>query len=275
MPKLEVFSNYSQNTALANDIPKIRLISILGDIMRNSPNYSFKAIVLDSEFYDLCKCYLIQKYCYDEDLYLLDDHRFEVIYRDEIREAYRILNADRTRLSRLRKRVEFLLCTQPCLFLTLTFRDEVLKNTDSSTRRQYVVRYLKSNTNFYIANIDFGEEYGREHYHAIVAKDKIDGSEWRKKCGSINFERCGGVEDAIAIAKYTAKLTNHAIKSTTHRSALIYSRNFNDLLVSKVLDHPAIYEHKKKQYWSRKLDKRLRRVEYDMWKAKCQQLELE
>lgn len=52
------------------------------------------------------------------------------------------------------------------IFATLTFEDEILKLTKRK-RRQYVKTYLDQFEG-YIANIDYGSENGREHYHAIV-----------------------------------------------------------------------------------------------------------
>jgi hypothetical protein len=78
----------------------------------------------------------------------------------------------------------------------------------------------------YVANIDYGAKNKREHYHALINCDKIDFSNWRKY-GNINAERVKNKDiesDKIKLSKYIAKLSNHAIKETTKRSCLIYSR---------------------------------------------------
>ena len=125
-----------------------------------------------------------------------------------------------------------------CLFLTLTFTDKVLDSTSPETRRRYVSYYLKQFGVPYIANIDFGtadayiddngnERQGtkREHYHAVIQTDKIDLSEWHKY-GAIKLEKIRASQnDNIRLAKYVSKLTNHAIKETTKRACLIYSRD--------------------------------------------------
>lgn len=113
-----------------------------------------------------------------------------------------------------------------CLFLTLTFNDETLKDTSADTRRQYVRKYLKQFNCKYVANIDFGKENHREHYHAVICADKIDLSSWRIH-GNINVERVRNrniERDNTRLSKYICKLSNHAIKETTKRSSLIYSR---------------------------------------------------
>lgn len=99
-----------------------------------------------------------------------------------------------------------------------------MNSTSEETRRKYVRRFLKENCICYVANKDFGARNGREHYHAVVLlKSKINYSKWNY--GSINGQkiRLNGTSD-VRLSKYIAKLTNHAIKETCKRNALIYSR---------------------------------------------------
>lgn len=141
-------------------------------------------------------------------------------------EVVKIENASYKRATRLRKRIESMLLNGECLFLTLTFNDDTLTNTNENTRRQLVIRYLKSFNCRYVANIDFGSKNGREHYHAIINSNSIDLSAWRKN-GNINVERVRNKDIELSktrLSKYISKLSNHAIKETTKRNALIYSR---------------------------------------------------
>lgn len=141
-------------------------------------------------------------------------------------EIVKIEKASYNRSTRLRKRIENMLLNGECLFLTLTFNDNTLTNTNEKTRRQLVVRYLKSFNCQYIANIDFGSKNGREHYHAIINTNCIDLSAWRKY-GNINVQRVRNKDIELSktrLSKYISKLSNHAIKETTKRNALIYSR---------------------------------------------------
>lgn len=105
-----------------------------------------------------------------------------------------------------------------CVFLTLTFTDKVLNSTTQETRRRYVSRWLKSKSDYYIANIDYGSENEREHYHAII-NCRVDNS-W--EYGAINFKQITNKNEK-ALAKYINKLTNHAIKATTKQNKVIYS----------------------------------------------------
>lgn len=127
------------------------------------------------------------------------------------------------RSNRLESYIEKMLEYGPCSFLTLTFKDDVLKTTKESTRRKYVTRYLSMHSPFYIANIDYGGQNGREHYHVVIMhKKKIDLSIWRDKYGLIDLEPIH-VKNANCLSKYITKLTNHAIKDTGRSKRVIYS----------------------------------------------------
>lgn len=144
----------------------------------------------------------------------------------EFNECVKINHASYERTKRLKQRIENMLLNGNCLFLTLTFNDDALSNTDAKQRRVAVSRYLKQFNCPYVANIDFGKENGREHYHAVINTDKIEFASWRKY-GNINAERVRNrdlTSDKTKLAKYICKLSNHAIKETTKRSSLIYSR---------------------------------------------------
>lgn len=140
-------------------------------------------------------------------------------------ECMRINDAFYHRVSHLKYKVAGLI-SQPSVFLTFTFRDDVLENTKANTRRQRVIRLLKSFGVPYIANIDFGKKNHREHYHALLQVPKIDCKAVIKQYGygAIKCEKVRSVDDFTQISKYISKLTNHAIKETTKRSAIIYSR---------------------------------------------------
>lgn len=144
----------------------------------------------------------------------------------EYKEILKINNASYHRTKRLKERVGSMLVSGDCIFITLTFSDSTLSNTDEKQRRVAVSRYLKQFNCRYVANVDYGSKNHREHYHAIIQSSVIDLSSWRKY-GSINVERIRNKDiesDKTKLAKYICKLSNHAIKETTKRSSLIYSR---------------------------------------------------
>ena len=137
-------------------------------------------------------------------------------------EAHRINKASYARVRRLKTRIASMLKNGECLFLTLTFTDEILGKTTEDTRRQAVRRYLKSFGVPYVANIDYGKKNGREHYHGVIQIPRINYSAYTY--GAINGERIRSVEDYTKLSKYVAKLTNHAIKQTNKRQVIIYSK---------------------------------------------------
>lgn len=141
-------------------------------------------------------------------------------------EAIKLNKAYYNRQTRLQKRVADMLLSGNCIFGTLNFNDETLNTTTEKERRVAVVRYLKSLGGRYIANIDFGKRNHREHYHFLMVIDYCDGKSWLKY-GCTYFERVRNrniESDKEKLSRYIAKLSNHAIKETTKRSALIYSR---------------------------------------------------
>lgn len=149
-----------------------------------------------------------------------------VVYKssDVVRVCYNLNINHWKRTNRLKNRISKMVSGSPCLFLTLTFKDSVLNSTSQDTRRRYVTRFLKSFGVEYIANIDFGKNNGREHYHAILQADKIDYSLWNY--GAINGRRINACYSSnVKLAKYISKLTNHALKKTTKQNRIIYSKS--------------------------------------------------
>ena len=75
-------------------------------------------------------------------------------------------------------------------FGTLTFSDKVLDKTTEKTRRRYVVRFLNDISISYVANIDFGKENEREHYHCIfLTENNIDFKSVLEKWQSILHDK--------------------------------------------------------------------------------------
>lgn len=161
-----------------------------------------------------------------EPLSVVSNYCAENGLNDVLKECFKINRAEYERTKRLKRRIEDMLISGACLFLTLTFNDKTLKETTEKQRRVAVSRYLKTCNGRYIANIDFGAKNHREHYHAVIQVSNIDFSGWREY-GNINAERIINKDiesDKTKLAKYVCKLSNHAIKETTKRSCLLYSR---------------------------------------------------
>lgn len=162
----------------------------------------------------------------------LDNEYFDLLLEHDfkdIQEARKINHAFYSRSSRLKQRITAYLLSGCCIFATLTFTEDVLNKTSFGTRRRYVTRYLKSISNYYVANVDFGSTTEREHYHAVILKDFIE-TKW--EYGFTWFEKVRLSKSPKGMKKlsdYISKLTNHAIKETTKRYALIYSRPIKDI----------------------------------------------
>lgn len=219
---------------------------------RRKPDYDLKAKVIDNGCVTFQRKFSLASWKYYQALIELElngditdlDARAITLERfrneldqfsfEEIQEAIRVNNASYHRVKRLSDKVLTMLNQENCIFLTLTFRDDVLANTSEETRRRYIARFLKEQCQCYVANIDFGKQNEREHYHAVVVpkNDKIDGAFYLEHYGNIDFERVRNRKNendyqatSKRLAKYVAKLVNHAIKETVRQNRVIYSRN--------------------------------------------------
>ena len=197
--------------------------------LNNTCDYNYKAKLIT----DNVPLYLTQAN-FNEKQAIIRDLPIDTTYRDYLSsefgfcamlEAYRLNDSYKHRIARLRKKIlNILLIDSNIYFLTFTFKDSVLLNTSSDTRRQYVRKWLKKNCIDFVGNIDFGEKNHREHYHALVSCDRVDTSSWLKN-GAMNFEVVhldSKVDEKLA--KYINKFVYHAIKETTKRQHLIYKR---------------------------------------------------
>lgn len=112
-------------------------------------------------------------------------------------------------------------------FITITFNDKTLNQTNERTRLRYIKRFMIQQFKTYILNIDYRAENNREHYHATaVSKYKIICFDAWKKYGflkAIRIYQSNTIKDTND--KTTAEqLTAHAFKETTANAKIIYSR---------------------------------------------------
>lgn len=177
------------------------------------------------------------------------NHKYEpylsvdnLLTAEEEKFCKQIYDAQRKRLERLRSKLRQRIEHYNCLWLTLTFRDDVLDNTCKQTRRDYIRKYLKSlGIPFGVANIDYGDKdknpdsLEREHYHAIIQADRVEPSTY--PYGFCKIKKISTENRSVEkITEYINKLTNHAYKdSTTGRDRLIYLRcneqHYNSVIV--------------------------------------------
>lgn len=150
--------------------------------------------------------------------------KFSDFFGDDWNIAMKLNHNEYKRVRRLKQKMLASVLSNKALFLTLTFSDDTIARTTIPTRRRYVSRYLKSQSAFYIANIDFGARNGREHYHAVVVGQSIDYNAWHSLGAIKGLKIAPTRNDTTRVSKYVAKLSNHAIKETTRSVRLIYSR---------------------------------------------------
>lgn len=167
-----------------------------------------------------------------EELFLLLEQKNKMIkkfnkrYKEHLTKAWEkatLLNHARyKRKQRIQSKIEQLVLDGMATFITLTFTDTVLSSTNEITRRRYVARWCKENSDFYVANIDYGDEKHREHYHAVLRVG--DYTTWNYGFMSIKPVRSKN-KDLTKVSKYVSKLTNHAIKKSGKLKRIIYSKN--------------------------------------------------
>lgn len=154
------------------------------------------------------------------------DTLFEKFDNDDLEKTLKDYKKYREKTRRVRRKILKMMVLGSCSFLTLTFNDDVLNSTSEETRRRYVSRFLKSLSNNYVANIDWGKQNGREHYHAVISGIDFNMSGW-DNYGFSDCRTIGRKDDECTsskISKYIYKLSNHATKETTRRKKIIYSR---------------------------------------------------
>lgn len=143
---------------------------------------------------------------------------------DRLAEIQKYLASNKRRWMRVRDGVRRILKEDNVILVTFTFTDECLASTSEDTRRQYVRRYLKSQSDVFMANRDFGKKNNREHYHGLVRAVHLDHEDWTH--GTINFKRVrktGEASTVSRLSKYIDKLANHALKETA-ADRIIWSR---------------------------------------------------
>lgn len=166
-----------------------------------------------------------------EDLYLLMEQKEKMIKKfnnkhKQIKLAWEkatlINHARYKRKKRIKTKIEKLVLDGNSTFITLTFNQNVLAATSELTRRRYVSRWCKENSDFYVSNIDYGDKTHREHYHAVLRVGNY--SNWKYGFMSKKVIRSES-KDLEKISKYVSKLTNHAMKKSGKLKRIIYSKN--------------------------------------------------
>jgi len=107
-------------------------------------------------------------------------------------------------------------------FITYSFSDKDLSLT-SKYRKRKVSDFLKTISNEFAMNIDFGDINNREHYHATIGTNiEINYKDFSE---NIDFRKVKNNGDDIEkLSKYILKLSLHGTKSSTRNNRITYYR---------------------------------------------------
>lgn len=229
-------------------------------------NKQLKQMLVDSGVYEGF-CYQMWQYHkqgdfadYPEKYHLSDE---------EYNACCQLRNAKNQCWTRLYDHIGYLNTTyEKVYFITLTFNDSAMKLT-RDTRRQLIHRMLNKYCDDYVANIDYGKQNEREHYHAVIVP-KMECDIQLKRSGNrlhycsdlldhkylkygfyyIELVNCR-VDDVKAVSRYIAKLCNHSIKvkqskiMTKKQSDYhFYQRHMDRFMRMVPLDSPTFTDEK-------------------------------
>lgn len=157
----------------------------------------------------------------------LDNFNFNLDYE-------RTLKARYTKVSRIKRRLLYLLCRYDYIwFITFTFDDKRI-GLSTHRKRELIRQCLNTHDFKYILNVDYGKTTEREHYHCILGTNwNMDVNQFIKNeypCFSLSIPCKLGENDFKRLCKYVNKLTNHCIKATTKKQRLVYNfKGYDDI----------------------------------------------
>lgn len=164
---------------------------------------------------------------------------------EENKEFEKVLNARRCKVSRIQRRLVYLLTRYDYIwFCTFTFSDDYINKCDR-TKRDLIKECINDYDFKYILNIDYGKTTEREHYHCVLGTNwnmdvnYLFQNKYPCHCLSINCKK--GQKDYKRLSKYINKLTNHCIKATTKRQRLVYNFKGYDLFCETNHDKTILY----------------------------------
>lgn len=131
---------------------------------------------------------------------------------------YKTMNRKNCKTYRLRKLIKKMFDEyEEPIFITITFNE---KYVNMKQHRKKVQEYLNEQCEYYVANIDYGAEKERMHYHA-VGSNRIDPTSW--KYGNCDVKKIHTKNEG-ALSEYITKLSQHATKTTTNQERILTKR---------------------------------------------------
>jgi hypothetical protein len=183
----------------------------------------------------------------DEDtgtIYYYSDLFSNPYHHDKLRDcAARLINSKKRKVNLVRNKFRsFIESNKQTHWITLTFTNQVLKDTTYLQRRKAVREFLYSHGLQFIGTVDFGcgrkyvsfskelrQATWREHYHILVSSF-IDVSLWTLG-EQTHITKTGIADDDIGrISQYISEASILAISHTSENVRLIYSRSINPLI---------------------------------------------
>lgn len=153
---------------------------------------------------------------------------------EENKDYERILSARYMKVSRVKKRLIYLLCRYKFIwFCTFTFDNYYINKCDR-TKRDLIKNVINTRDFKYILNIDYGKKTEREHYHCIIATNyNLDLNQYLQDnyscfCSALLCNTT--IDDIKRLTKYINKLTNHCVKASTKKQRIYYNfSGYDDL----------------------------------------------
>ena len=142
-------------------------------------------------------------------------------------EYEKILNARYCKVSRVKKRLLFLLTNCDYVwFITFTFDNKRI-GLSTKRKRELIRSVLNTHDFLYILNVDYGKTTEREHYHCVLGTNwDMDINQFIQNaypCFSLSIQCKKGLNDYKRLSKYINKLTNHCLKASTKKQRLVYN----------------------------------------------------
>jgi hypothetical protein len=116
-------------------------------------------------------------------------------------------------------------------FLTFTFNDKNLPLNDTQKIKSGNTLHdfmMNNGVSMYVANIDYGKENGRFHWHAVALSENPFSHEFWKM-GAVNFKKVPKSSIPLKLTRYLIKLKRHATK-ITDPIAIYYPMHYKKVL---------------------------------------------
>lgn len=182
---------------------------------------------------DLIEYNKYRRYCFINNIDFVPDLNLE-----------RKLKARYMKVSRIKKRLIYLLTRYDFIyFVTFTFDDKLINRCDRTKRDLIKSSLLSFDEHIkFILNIDYGKKTEREHYHCICATNNGSclGTHLNNTYPSFTkTELCHKKSsDLKRLSKYINKLTNHSLKDSTRNKRIYFNfKGYDNLdpFLSKVV----------------------------------------